>query len=936
MKKLVLIDGHALVHRAFHALPPTLNSPKGVPTNAVFGFTSVLLKMIKDLKPEYIAATFDLAAPTFRHEEFAEYKAHREKAPNELHAQVPLIKEILTAFGIPIYEKPGFEADDLIGALAEKAKKDKNVQTVIMTGDLDTLQLVDGKKVVVFTLKKGVTDTVIYDEDEVAKRYGLKPEQLNDFKGLKGDPSDNIPGVPGVGEKTAAALIQTFGNLESLYEAISNCQLLISKKDKEKIKPPLSEKLVQKLLENKDMAFFSKKLSTIIRDVDIDFNLNKADWLKNLNRPEIEKLFKELGLYSLVKRLGEIDALSGGLPAQTGQMTLPEIGPRENINDFASPKDLRSQQTGEVASTKEIANILDEIRVAKEIVFSVSNELINIAAKGQCVSILWPSIVKDRALFKEFKDIFGSKDIMKIGHDLKEIAKFLLAPHLLKQKVRGFAAMAESNHPKGAGLGYGIELDGPGFDTKLAAYLLNSDRKDYSLDRIYFDEFQESINLTDKEKPIFIAKLKEKQLERLKKEKLEWLFENIEVPTARVLAEMELRGILVDSKAIARLSKLITGEISDLEKKIHKLAGSEFNINSPKQLKEILFGPPPGGLNIKGRVRKTAKGALSTAAGELEKLADKHPIIEQILRYREIQKLKTTYIDPFPTLISKTTGRLHTTFNQTGTTTGRLASQDPNLQNVPIKTKLGREFRKAFIASPGFKLVSFDYSQLELRIAAHISQDTKMMGAFKRGEDIHTRTAAEMFGVKPETVDRNMRRDAKVLNFGVLYGMGILGFQRASGVSRERAREFIDRYMKEFSGIARYMNEMKIKARKDGYVTTIFGRRRWLPEIRSSMPQVISQAERMAINHPIQGTATGDLMKLAMINVFDHIHNSGNQDDVFLLLQIHDELLFEVKDDLVKKIVGKLKDIMENVYKLDVPLTVDVNYGDNWAEMEEI
>lgn len=910
MKKLVLIDGHALVHRAFHALPPTLNSPKGVPTNAVFGFTSVLLKMIKDLKPEYIAATFDLAAPTFRHEEFAEYKAHREKAPNELHAQVPLIKEILTAFGIPIYEKPGFEADDLIGALAEKAKKDKNVQTVIMTGDLDTLQLVDGKKVVVFTLKKGVTDTVIYDEDEVAKRYGLKPEQLNDFKGLKGDPSDNIPGVPGVGEKTAAALIQTFGSLESLYEAISNRQLLISKKDKEKIKPPLSEKLVQKLLENKDMAFFSKKLSTIIRDVDIDFNLDKADWLKNLNRPEIEKLFKELGLYSLVKRLGEIDALSGGLPAQTGQMTLLEIGPKENINDFASPKDLRSQQAGASVSTKEIAQILDEMRVAKEIIFSVNNELINIAAKGRCISILWPGIVKDSVLLKEFKEIFESKVISKTGHDLKEIAKFLL--------------------------GYGIELDGPGFDTKLAAYLLNSDRKDYGLDRIYFDEFQENINGDARNAPLSIIKLKERQLERLKKEKLEFLFENIEVPTARVLAEMELRGILVDSKAIARLSKLITGEISDLEKKIHELAGSEFNINSPKQLKEILFGPPPGGLNIKGRVRKTAKGALSTAAGELEKLADEHPIIEQILRYREIQKLKTTYIDPFPTLISKTTGRLHTTFNQTGTTTGRLASQDPNLQNVPIKTKLGREFRKAFIASPGFKLVSFDYSQLELRIAAHVSQDEKMIAAFKMGEDIHTRTAAEIFGVKPETVDRNMRRDAKVLNFGVLYGMGILGFQRASGVSRERAREFIDRYMKEFSGIARYMNKMKIKARKDGYVTTIFGRRRWLPEIRSSMPQVVSQAERMAINHPIQGTATGDLMKLAMINVFDHIHNSGNQDDVFLLLQVHDELLFEVKDNLIKKIAGKLKDIMENVHKFDVPLTVDVKYGDNWAEMEEI
>lgn len=885
MKKLVLIDGHALVHRAFHALPPTLTSLKGVPTNAVFGFVSVLFKVIKDMQPKYIAATFDLAAPTFRHEEFAEYKAHREKAPDELYAQVPLVKEVLLAFGIPIYEKPGFEADDLIGSLAEKAKKNKDVQTVIMTGDLDTLQLVEGKKVVVFTLRKGVTDTVVYDDEEIFKRYGLNPKQLNDFKGLKGDPSDNIPGVPGVGEKTAAMLIQKYGNLDNLYGSIA------SGKSTE-----LSEKLIQKLVDNKDMALFSKKLATIVRDVDVDFDLDKADWSEKLNRPEIEKIFKELGLYSLIKRLGEMDMLS------QRQMVLPEADVSKEI----------SSQVKNIKNEKGIIEIIEGIKEKKEIVFSMNGEFVSIAVDGKCASIVWPVVIENKMLFKTVKDIFESEDILKIGHDFKAIAKFLLS--------------------------YGIELNGPGFDTKLAAYLLNSDRKDYDLDKIYFDELQENIDDDIRKNPLFISKLKKNQSERLKEEKLEWLFENIEVPTARVLAEAELRGVLIDVRAIADLSKSTRKEISNLEKQIHKLAGQEFNINSPQQLSEVLFAKLKirSGGPASSRLRRTRKGALSTAAPELEKLSEEHPIIDLILKYRELRKLKTTYIDTFPGLINKSTGRLHTTFNQTGTTTGRLASQDPNLQNIPIRTELGQEFRKAFIASPGHKLVSFDYSQIELRIAAHISQDKKMIETFKRGEDIHTRTAAEIFDVKPEVVDKNMRRDAKVLNFGILYGMGILGFQRASGVSRERAREFIDRYMKEFPGIARYMDDMKIKVRKDGYVETVFGRRRWLPEIRSSMPRVISQAERMAINHPIQGTATGDLMKLAMIKIFEYLHDSDNQDDAFLLLQVHDELLFEIRANLVEKISAKIKDIMENVHKFDVPLTVDVKYGNNWSEMTDL
>ncbi|MBI2062407.1 MAG: hypothetical protein HYT64_01820 [Candidatus Yanofskybacteria bacterium] len=424
--------------------------------------------------------------------------------------------------------------------------------------------------------------------------------------------------------------------------------------------------------------------------------------------------------------------------------------------------------------------------------------------------------------------------------------------------------------------------------------------------------------------------MKDKLIAKLKFGDTLWVFEKIELPLSIVLAEMELNGVKIDLDAIAKLSKTTAKELVKLEKKIHELAGKEFNINSPRQMSAILFEH----LKITGKLKKTGKGAISTAALELEKLSGAHPIIDFILKYRELQKLKTTYVDPFPVLVNKD-GRIRTTFNQTGTATGRLSSEEPNLQNIPIRTDIGQEFRKVFVASPGYKLVSFDYSQLELRIAAHISKDKKMTEAFKGGEDIHTRTAAEIFGIEADKVTASMRREAKVLNFGILYGMGIIGFQRASGVDRARAKEFIDRYMREFSGVTRYMQEMKDKVHKDGYVTTIFGRKRSLPEVFSGMPQLVSQAERMAINMPIQGTAS-DLIKLAMISIHDLIHKEKIEDRVRLLLNVHDELLFEVKDGLVKDWSATIKNIMENIQKLDVPLIVDVKFGNNWAETESI
>jgi len=902
MKKLILIDGHALVHRAFHALPQTLASPTGVLTNAVYGFTAVLIKAIKDIKPDYIVATFDLAGPTFRHEEFADYKAHREKAPDGLHEQVPLVKEVLTAFGIPIFEKAGFEADDVIGSVCEKTRKVKDLQTIIVTGDMDTLQLVEGEKVVVLTLRKGVTDTVVYNEDEVKKRYGIKPEQMVDFKGLKGDPSDNIPGVPGVGEKTASVLIQKFGNLENLYKEIE-------KPGKKKSKD-VSEKLIQKLIENKDLAIFSRKLSTIIRNVDIDFKLEDAEWRKKMKKEEIARVFQSMGFYSLLKRMSEIDPVrerpaEGTASAASGRLFSNGVdGSIQKQTSFLPPP-AAGPKVKELKTDKDITDLLAKLTKQKDFALDVAENIVSFALDSkECFSVLFEYFSKNKELGLSLKAILENPKINKTGHDFKVISKYFL--------------------------GKGIHLEGISFDSKIAMYLLNSDLRDYSLDKIYFVETKQNMDSDPKKRPGFILELRDKLVAKLRYADTLWVFEKIELPLAIVLAEMEFSGIKIDLNAIAKLSKATIKELYKLEKKIHELAGKEFNINSPQQMSAILFEY----LKITGKLKKTGKGAISTAAPELEKLSGAHPIIDFILKYRELQKLKTTYIDPFPTLVSGG-GRIRTTYNQTGTTTGRLSSEEPNLQNIPIRTDIGQEFRKVFIASPGYKLVSFDYSQLELRIAAHISKDKKMSEAFKRGEDIHTRTAAEIFGVDADKVTAGMRRQAKVLNFGILYGMGVMGFQRASGVDRATAKGFIDRYMNEFSGIARYMQEMKDKVRRDGYVTTIFGRRRQLPEAFSGMPQLISQAERMAINMPIQGTEA-DFLKLSMIKIHDLIHKEKAEEDVKLLLNVHDELLFEIKEGSLKDWAVKIKNIMENIHKLDVPLIVDAKYGMNWAKMEGI
>lgn len=725
----LIIDSHALIHRAFHALPQGLRAPDGRLINAVYGFTSVLIKVLKELKPSYVVAAFDLAEPTFRHEAFADYKANRAKVDEDLEKQFPLVRQILEAFEIPILEDPGYEADDIIGTLTEKLKDKKNLKKVIVTGDLDTLQLVKGDETVVYTLKRGVNDTIIYNEKQVKERYGgLGPDKITDLKGLKGDPSDNIPGVPGIGEKTAIQLLSRYKNIEDLLENFEE--------DKD-----LREGLKKKLLEFKNQALFSKELATIKRDVPLDFKLN-ATKFKLVLTDKIKRTFGNFGFRTLLKRL----------------------------TDEVSASTTKSQ---------EVRLIPDEL---------------------------------------------------------------------------------EENFKKG----------------------------------------------------VFSQKIYE-----------------IETNLKPVLRHMEKAGVLIDGEVLVKLDKKVSRELVQIKKEVVKLANEDFNLNSPQEVSRILFEKLELGLR---RTKKTKTGLASTAAGELEKILDKHPIVPLLLRWRELSKLKSTYLQTLPNL-KGVDGRVHTTFKQFGAATGRLASENPNLQNIPIHGEYGREIRKAFIARPGYQLVSADYSQIELRLAAAMSGDKKMIETFKRGEDIHTRTAAEIFNVSFSGVDKNMRRKAKILNFGILYGMGASSFARSAGINRDQAADFIDEYHNDFPGLTKFIKELKEKAYSKGYSETLWGRRRYLPELTSGNPGLRAAGERMAINMPIQGTATGDIIKAAMVVIDKRF---SKNEDIIMVLQVHDELVFEIKKEKVKEYTSFIKRAMEEVISLKVPIIVEIEAGPSWGELKPI
>lgn len=877
-EKLVFLDGNAIVHRAFHALPP-LTAPDGKPTNAVYGFVTILLKIIQELKPDYLIATFDLAAPTFRHKAFKEYKATRTKAPDELYAQIPVVKEILTLLHVPIYEKEGFEADDILGTGVSYFEKKLPVcEIIIVTGDLDTLQLVSSKTRV-YTMRKGLQDTVLYDRKAVKERFGFLPADLIDYKGLRGDPSDNIPGVRGVGEKTAQKLIQKFKNIETLYKKIQS------------VKP---DSLRERLEQSKEEAFFSKELATINRHVPIAFDQENARWRGDIKiNKDLIKIFKTLGFQSLMRRL---------------QMGVQENHKNQKEN-FTKNQSVAKGWV-KISLPEELSFIVQKIKLEKKCALGLFEEegvLQGLYPKPTLYGAL-PSGI----LFSIASDLFKDARIRDFLED-SSIKKIVFDSHILSGLFRS----------------HNIFIRGVSFDIILAEYILQPQEKNHIPQSIVFRELKKNIARAEEAIPL-LFNLEKKLTEKLLNGKLFEIFQKIELALVPFLVEMEFWGIALDQEVLARLTKETKKRLEILSRDIYEKVGETFNINSSQQVGVILFEKL--GILEKG-LRKTKGGARSTQASELSKIKGKHPAIPLILEYRELTKLQTTYIEALPALMSPKDQRIHTSFNQTATVTGRLSSSNPNLQNIPVRHNLGKEIRKAFVATDGFEFVAFDYSQIELRIAAHLSKDKKMIETFQQGLDIHSMTAAEINNISLEKVTSELRREAKTINFGILYGMGFRSFAEGAGISQERAKEFMNEYFKDFSGIRKFIDETKKKAYERGFVETLFGRRRHIPELSSPYIRVRLEGERMAINMPIQGTAA-DMIKLAMISIYENIILTSPNKEIRPILQIHDELVFEIGKGRRNAYVPRIQQIMQHIVQLSVPIVVDVEAGKNLGELK--
>ncbi|MBI2415814.1 MAG: DNA polymerase I [Candidatus Kerfeldbacteria bacterium] len=892
--RLIVIDAHSLIHRAFHALPP-LSTADGTVVNAVYGFVLIVFKVLKELKPDYVVVASDAPGPTFRHQQYQAYKATRVKQPQELYDQIPKIKELVHAFGFPLFELAGFEADDIIGTITRLVPP--TIDSYIITGDLDALQLID-QHTFVFAMRKGVSDTVTYDAAAVAEKFnGLAVNQLIDYKALRGDPSDNIPGVPGIGEKTAITLLNTYKTVDGIYQQLDTITGAIHKK----------------LAEHKSEAELSKQLATINRVVPVQFKLDDA-MVRPYNRDQVVKLLQRYEFKSLLKQLPSFP--------EANNTTTEPVSAKTDVVDYL--KHSQYQLVNSIVQAKALIKQLEQ-----QTSFAVDTETTDLnPLRCQLVgmSVSWENgtgffITADYVPL--FKAILENSAIKKIGHNIKFDYKVLR--HTSNITVAGMVC-----------------------DTMLAAYVLNPGSRGYGLDALAFAEFgyemmsydslvgkgktAQPITTVPLNKLAFYAsedadmtwRLYQTLLPRIKKNQLAETLQ-LEVELLPVLAAIETVGVMIDTTWLANMSTQLGDSITRLAKNIYQLAGQEFNIASPKQLSAILFQQ----LNIDSHGLTKTKTGISTAASELEKMRQLHPIIDLISQYREVTKLKSTYVDALPTLIHPVTQRVHTNYNQTIAATGRLSSTDPNLQNIPIRTDLGKEIRRAFIVPPGKVLLSLDYSQIELRIIAHIAKDDSFIRGFKSGIDIHTQTAAELNGVSSNEVTPQLRRSAKSVNFGLLYGMGTHGLARDTGMSFDEAREYLDKYFSVHPAIKRYIETTKEFAREHGYVQTLFGRKRYLPDIHSGMTQVRAAAERAAINMPIQGTAA-DLIKLAMLAV-QHDISTGDI-PALMILQVHDELVFEVDQKNVNKAAKKIKQLMEQVYTLAVPLVADVKAGSNWAD----
>lgn len=930
--KLIIIDGNALIHRSFHALPPTLRTQKGVLVNAVYGFTSFLLKALNEFNPDYVVLTLDKKGPTFRHEAYAEYKATRVKAPEELYEQIPLVKRVASAFNIPIFELSGFEADDLIGTICKQTNSEKNLEKIIITGDLDALQLINDKTKV-YTMSRGLSDSVLYGAAQVLARYNLNPGQIIDYKALRGDPSDNIPGVRGIGEKTASDLLVEFKTLGGVYKAVE-----VSHKN---IRP----RILELLKINRANAYLSQELATINLDVPVKFSLKEVRF-SAFKLENVLEVFSEFEFRSLLPKVKDLrdkmnktnDAKNkltsnkeGGNPAESIKINSETATGDSGQDKFA--RNLAKFQYQLINNDKKFNGFIKKLKLQKA--FTIDTEtsgLDALTAELIGLSFSWKKgeayfVTTNQERLKKLKPILEDKTIKKYGHNIK------FDWRVLKNQ--------------------GIELQGLTFDTMLASYLLSPGNRQHNLDSLVFNELgYEKIskkNLADTQPTQLTLDFKSLDLDklsiyscedadftnrlvkilsqRLKTESLADLFNKLEMPLITVLGAMEENGIKLALQPMTILSAAVGKKLEKLEQGIYKLAKEKFNINSTKQLKEILFVK----LAIPTDNIKKTKTGFSTAEDELEKLNNLHPIIPLLRDYRELNKLQTTYLNALPLMINSKTGRIHTNFNQTVTATGRLSSSDPNLQNIPARTAEGQKIREAFVAAPGYKLLGFDYSQIELRLGAHISGDKKMIAAFKNNEDIHAATAAEINGVELTAVTKNMRREAKAINFGILYGQGPHGLSQSAGIPYYQANEFIKKYFLAYPSIKKMITNSIKKAQKNEYAITLFGRKRPLPEINSNLGMIRKSAERMAINTPLQGSAA-DMIKMAMIKVANLIR--GHETEIRLILQVHDELIFEVKEDKLSYYAPQIKAIMENILKLHIPIIVDQNSGANWGELK--
>ncbi len=906
---LILFDGNALVHRAFHALPPLSITKTGEMVNAVQGFASTLLKLLKENKPDYWAIAFDRAAPTFRHEMFEDYKAQRPKTPPELVTQIERVHQLAGSFNLPVFEMDGFEADDLIGTISTQAGR-QGIDTLIVTGDNDMLQMVR-PGIRVMSPRRGFADTVVYDTPAVKEKYGLEPEQLISYKALVGDPSDNIPGVKGIGDKTAVKLLQQFHDLEGVYSHL------------DQVEP---ERIRNLLRESHETALQNEKLAAIVTDVPVKFDAD-ACRVSSYDRNSVVELFRELGFSAMLSRLpDEIGQASAPAPitATAAAMQGPSGGGFV-IVDSAQKLDelaLRLSYAGTFAASVTPAG--DNPMQSGLVGISVS------PARGESYYIPIGHMTLDRTGQLPLKTI------------VKALGAYITQERYAKIVYDGkFDIILLSQS--------GLKMGGVNFDVLIAAYLLGE--KSLRLKSLAFNrlgiETRELADLTGSgarqvspaHLPIeqvgelgcsdsdITLRLKESLEQELRSEELWKLFNDVEMPLVPLLAEMEMNGVLLDRALLMEMSASLGADMQRLEKDIYEAVGHQFNINSPQQLSGVLFNELK--LQPLQAKRKTQSG-FSTDASVLEELRDAHPVIKFILEYRQLSKLKSTYTDALPALINPRTGRVHTSFNQTGTTTGRLSSSEPNLQNLPVRGEIGAKIRQAIIAQPGWMLLSADYSQIDLRALAHLSKDKELIDTFLRDEDIHTHTASEVFGVPDSEVAPRMRRAAKTINFGVIYGMSGYGLQQATDLSREEAELFIRTYFERYPGVRNYLDATKRQAAALGYVQTVLGRRRFIPEINSTNRLAREAAERMAINMPVQGTSA-DIIKIAMVNLHREMKRRGMK--TMMTLQVHDELVFEVPPDEMETMKKLVLEIMPGAMKLVVPLKIDIKVGQNWGEM---